>query len=93
MAALRWGICSAGKISHDFVVGLKALPGTDHQVVAVAARSEEDATSFAKTHSISRHYGSYAELAADQEVCPEWVCMGCMVSHLHPTHCLIYGEQ
>ena len=68
MAPLRWGICSAGLISHDFVVGLKTLPETEHQVVAVAARSEESAGKFAKTHSIPRHYGSYAELAEDAEV-------------------------
>ena len=66
--ALRWGICSAGKISHDFVVGLKTLPVTEHQVVAVAARSLESASKFAKTHSIPRHYGSYQELANDTEV-------------------------
>jgi predicted dehydrogenase len=42
--ALRWGICSAGKISHDFVVGLKSLPETEHQVVAVAARSLDSAS-------------------------------------------------
>ena len=66
--ALRWGICSAGKISHDFVVGLKSLPETEHQVVAVAARSLDSASKFAKTHSIPRHYGSYQELANDKEV-------------------------
>lgn len=68
MAPLRWGIYSAGKIAHDFVVGLKALPETDHQVVAVAARSQESAEKFAKTHSIPRHYGCYSQLAADAEV-------------------------
>ena len=67
--ALRWGILSAGKISHDFVVGLKSLPETEHQVVAVAARSLESASKFAETHSIPRHYGSYQELANDTEVC------------------------
>lgn len=72
MAPLRWGIYSAGKISHDFVVGLKTLPETDHQAVAVASRSEEDAAKFAKTHSISRHYDSYAQLAADTEVAPSF---------------------
>ncbi len=66
--ALRWGICSAGKISHDFVVGLKSLPETEHQVVAVAARSLESASKFAKNHTIPRHYGSYQELADDKEV-------------------------
>ena len=65
---LRWGICSAGKISHDFVVGLKTLPETEHQVVAVAARSLDSASKFAETHSIPRHYGSYEELANDTEV-------------------------
>lgn len=30
--ATRWGICSAGKISHDFTVALKSLPPGDHQV-------------------------------------------------------------
>ena len=63
--ALRWGILSAGKISHDFVVGLKTLPETEHQVVAVAARSLESASKFAET---PRHYGSYQELARDAEV-------------------------
>ena len=66
--ALRWGILSAGKISHDFVVGLKTLPETEHQVVAVAARSLESASKFAETHSIPRHYGSYQELVRDAEV-------------------------
>lgn len=33
--ALRWGICSAGKISHDFTVALKSLPQEDHQVLHV----------------------------------------------------------
>ena len=66
--ALRWGICSAGRISHDFVVGLKTLPETSHKVVAVAARSLDSAQSFAATHSIPRSYGSYDELAADPEV-------------------------
>ena len=65
---LRWGICSAGKISHDFVVGLKTLPETEHQVVAVAARSLESASKFAETHRIPRYYGSYEELANDTEV-------------------------
>ena len=68
MAPLRWGIYSAGKISHDFVVGVKALPEADHVVAAVASRSEESSAKFAQTHSIPRHYGSYQQLAADAEV-------------------------
>ena len=66
--ALRWGIASSGKISHDFMVGLKALPKTDHSAVAVAARSMESASEFAKTHDIPTAYGSYEELARDPQV-------------------------
>ena len=68
MAAIRWGICSAGKVSHDFLVGLKTLPEISHQVLAVAARSLDSAQSFASKHSIPRAYGSYEELAKDQEL-------------------------
>ena len=68
MATIRWGICSAGKVSHDFLVGLKTLPETSHQVLAVAARSLDSAQSFASKHSIPRAYGSYEELAKDQEL-------------------------
>lgn len=68
MAPLRWGILSAGKISHDFVVGTAALPKDEHQVVAVAARSLESAKAFAKTHEIPKAYGSYEELVKDPEI-------------------------
>ncbi|XP_057711182.1 trans-1,2-dihydrobenzene-1,2-diol dehydrogenase-like isoform X1 [Corythoichthys intestinalis] len=66
--ATRWGICSAGKISHDFMVAMKTLPPEDHQAVAVAARSLDDAKKFAKTHNIPRAYGSYEELAKDPNI-------------------------
>ncbi|KAM4603079.1 trans-1,2-dihydrobenzene-1,2-diol dehydrogenase [Polymixia lowei] len=78
--ATRWGICSAGKISHDFTVALKTLPPGDHQIVAVAARRLQDAQAFAKKHSISRAYGSYEELARDQDI--EVVYVGV----IHPYH-------
>ena len=66
--ALRWGILSAGKISHDYVVALKTLPASEHTVVAVAARSADAAAQFAATHSIPRSYGTYEELLKDGEV-------------------------
>ncbi|XP_061567213.1 trans-1,2-dihydrobenzene-1,2-diol dehydrogenase-like [Cololabis saira] len=85
--ATRWGICSAGKISHDFTVALKTLPAEDHQVVAVAARKLEDAQKFANKHSIPRAYGGYQELAADPDI--DVVYIGV----IHPYHlktCLLF---
>ncbi|KAK5873677.1 hypothetical protein PBY51_018698 [Eleginops maclovinus] len=85
--ATRWGICSAGVISHDFAVALKTLPPEHHQVVAVAARKLEDAQEFATKHSISRAYGSYEELARDPDI--DVVYIGV----IHPYHlktCLVF---
>ncbi|XP_041851395.1 trans-1,2-dihydrobenzene-1,2-diol dehydrogenase-like [Melanotaenia boesemani] len=85
--ATRWGICSAGKISHDFTVALKTLSPGDHQVVAVAARKLEDAQEFARNHSISQAYGSYEELARDPDIDVVYVGV------IHPYHlkaCLLF---
>lgn len=66
--ALRWGIVSAGKISHDFAVALSTLPASDHKLVAIAARQKDRAEEFAKTHDIPNAFGSYKELAAFADV-------------------------
>ncbi|XP_030641955.1 trans-1,2-dihydrobenzene-1,2-diol dehydrogenase [Chanos chanos] len=78
--AIRWGICSAGKISHDFTVALRTLPSEDHQVVAVAARDLKNAQEFAEKHGILRAYASYEELAKDSEI--DVVYIGT----IHPYH-------
>ena len=65
---LRWGICGGGKISHDFVVGIKTRSEFEHSVVAVSTRSVDSSARFAATHNIPRYYGSYEELANDVEV-------------------------
>ncbi|XP_053121602.1 trans-1,2-dihydrobenzene-1,2-diol dehydrogenase-like [Hemicordylus capensis] len=68
MEAIRWGICSAGKISHDFIVALRTLPPENHKVMAIAARDLSRAQEYAKIHSIPKAYGSYEELAEDPNV-------------------------
>ncbi|XP_077773236.1 trans-1,2-dihydrobenzene-1,2-diol dehydrogenase-like isoform X2 [Podarcis muralis] len=66
--ALRWGICSAGKISHDFIVALKTLPAVDHKVAAIASRDLKRSEEYAKQHNIPKAYGSYEELAEDPDI-------------------------
>ncbi|MPC12429.1 Trans-1,2-dihydrobenzene-1,2-diol dehydrogenase [Portunus trituberculatus] len=63
--ATRWGIISAGIISTDFVSAMQVLPKEEHQVVAVAARSLQDARNFATKFGIESAYGSYSEVAKD----------------------------
>ncbi|KAM6452396.1 trans-1,2-dihydrobenzene-1,2-diol dehydrogenase-like isoform 1-T1 [Liasis olivaceus] len=64
---LCWGICSAGKISHDFIVALKTL-SADHKVHAIASSSLKRAQDYAKQHGICKAYGSYEELAQDPDI-------------------------
>ncbi|XP_053824349.1 trans-1,2-dihydrobenzene-1,2-diol dehydrogenase isoform X1 [Vidua chalybeata] len=64
----RWGICSAGAISHDFVLALQTLPASEHTVAAVAARDLGRAQAFARHFGVPRAYGSYEELAEDPDV-------------------------
>ena len=80
--ATRWGIISAGAISNDFVMALQLLSKDEHEVVAVAARSLQNAEEFAAKYSIKKAYGSYSELAKDPNV-GECVCVCvCEISRL-----------
>lgn len=78
--ALKWGIASAGKISHDFVAAVHTLPSSDHEVVAIAARSLDIALKFSQIHNIPKHYEGYENLATDPDV--DVVYVGA----IHPKH-------
>jgi len=66
--ATKWGILSASKIAHDFVLALETLSTEDHKVVAVAAKDKFRAKVFADDHGIPTYYGSYEELGNDSNV-------------------------
>lgn len=68
MATLRWGIASAGKISHDFATALRILPANEHQMIAVAARQLSRAQDFANLHEIGKAYDDYEKLALDKDI-------------------------
>ncbi|XP_058120625.1 trans-1,2-dihydrobenzene-1,2-diol dehydrogenase-like [Anopheles ziemanni] len=68
MAPLRWGIASAGKISHDFTTAVGTLPSDEHQIVAVAARKLADAQKFATLHGIETAHEGYEALAKNPNV-------------------------
>ncbi|XP_055541749.1 trans-1,2-dihydrobenzene-1,2-diol dehydrogenase-like [Wyeomyia smithii] len=68
MPPLRWGIASAGKISHDFTNALSTWSKDHHLAVAVSARKLENAKSFAQLHGIEKFYQGYEALAKDPNV-------------------------
>ncbi|KAL4716882.1 hypothetical protein ACJJTC_012693 [Scirpophaga incertulas] len=66
---IRWGIVSAGKISHDFVNAVNSYPHKgDQEIVAVAARDKKRATEFAKLHNIPKVFDSYQNLAESNDI-------------------------
>lgn len=65
---LRWGIVSTGVISFDFANALTTLMPTEHELMAVAARSEVDAREFAKKFNVPKFYGGYEGLMQDPNV-------------------------
>eukprot|EP00731_Ephydatia_muelleri_P016825 Em0009g1249a len=90
--ATRWGICGSGRIAHDFVAALQSLPESQHQVVAVAARSLDSATKFAREHRIPRAYGSYENLARDEGVDAVYVAT-INTTHLQSSLQMIEGKK
>ncbi|KAL0901354.1 hypothetical protein ABMA27_006633 [Loxostege sticticalis] len=66
---LRWGIVTAGKISHDFVNAFNSYPNVGEQIIAaVAARDMNRATEFAKLHKIGKVFDSYQKMAESNDI-------------------------
>ncbi|MFF1644113.1 Gfo/Idh/MocA family protein [Streptomyces sp. NPDC058240] len=64
--AVRWGVLATGGIAAAFTEDLRSMP--DAEVVAVASRTDASAQAFAQRFGVPRAYGSWAALAADEEV-------------------------
>ena len=66
MDKIRWGIIGTGKIAHTFA---EALAGTeDAELFAVASRTKNKAESFAQEFGFGKAYGSYRELAEEDDI-------------------------
>jgi dihydrodiol dehydrogenase / D-xylose 1-dehydrogenase (NADP) len=62
---IKWGILATGNIANSFAEDFQYVSGGILR--AVASRNIEKAQAFAEKHNIGKAYGSYEELAADQE--------------------------
>ena len=63
---VRWGVLSTGKIATSFVKDLSLLE--ECEVVAVGARAQVSADTFAAEHGVTRAYGDYRSLVEDPDV-------------------------
>jgi predicted dehydrogenase len=75
---IRWGILGTGGIAEVFTSDLLRLDG--HEVTAVGSRAPATAEAFAGRFGVDRAYGTYAELAADEDVDVVYVATP------HPAH-------
>ncbi|QOV41324.1 Gfo/Idh/MocA family oxidoreductase [Streptomyces ferrugineus] len=64
--ALDWGVLGTGWIAERFIGSVRRH--TRQRFTAVASRDAARAEEFAVRHGVTRAYGSYAELVADDEV-------------------------
>ena len=63
---IRWGIAATGNISNQFVQGLNLIKGGEF--AAVASRDVAKAEAFAKKYGAKKAYGSYEEMAVDEDI-------------------------
>jgi D-xylose 1-dehydrogenase (NADP+, D-xylono-1,5-lactone-forming) len=63
---LRWGLLSTARINRALIAPIRS--SNNSQLVAVASRSLEKATSFANTWGIARVHPNYEALLADPEI-------------------------
>ncbi len=64
--ATNWGIMAAGKIAHTFAKAICYTEGA--RLYACASRSAERAAEFGALYGAEKCYGSYEELAADENI-------------------------
>lgn len=87
---IRWGILATGGIATRFVEDLRLLP--DAEVLAVGSRTVDSARAFASKHGIPRAYGSWSELAADDDLDVVYVATPHAAHHAATMTCLAAGR-
>ncbi|MEH0842630.1 Gfo/Idh/MocA family oxidoreductase [Micromonospora sp. CPCC 205711] len=86
----RWGILATGHIAGRFAEDLRLVPGAE--LAAVGSRTAESAERFAARHGAARWYGSWSELAADDELDVIYVATPHAAHHEATRVCLEAGR-
>ncbi len=86
MDRFRWGIFGTGFVASKFALGLKVLG--NHEVVAVASRSQEKAKAFAAGLKVDAVCGSYAEIVGLTNVDAIYIATPPNVHKLHALMCI-----
>ena len=87
---IRWGILGTGKIAKAFAMALRDVP--DAALAAVASRSIDSATGFARQFGAARAHGSYQALADDPGVDAIYIATPHAMHHQNALMCLKGGK-
>lgn len=82
----KWGILAPGKMAAKFTRGLQLLENAE--LCAVGSRDADRARHFASEFGFRKAYGSYEELAADEEVEIIYIASPHSYHHDHAMLCL-----
>lgn len=66
MDTIRWGVIGTGRIAHTVAKDFREVAGAE--LAAVASRSQERATAWAKEFGVEKAYGSYRDLLDDDDI-------------------------
>lgn len=91
MKTIRWGILSTGTIAKKFAATLTQLTDCG-QLAAVASRSQENATQFARDYNVEKAYTNYLDLARDPEVDVIYVATPHSLHFENTKLCLEHGK-
>jgi len=87
---IRWGILGTGKIARAFATALRDVP--DVELAAVASRSLDSATEFAREYGAKRAHGDYQALADDDGVDVIYIATPHAMHHENAIMCLEGGK-
>ena len=85
--SVGFGILGAGAVSRHFTAALKHVHGAE--AIAVASRTQSQASAFAAEHGMSQWYSDYGKLVSDPRVDVLYVATP---AGLHHEHCLLAIE-
>ena len=87
---INWGILGAGKIAGKFATDLATLPQAN--LYAVASRSEEKATDFAKKFRFQKSFSSYEAMLKDPDLEVVYIATPHVFHCEHTLLCLDYKK-
>jgi predicted dehydrogenase len=91
MKKYKWGILAPGKMAVKFSKGLQLLENAE--IYAVGSRDIQRAQDFAGHFGCSKYYGSYSELAADNDIDIVYIASPHTYHREHVLLCLKNGKS